>query len=468
MKRKIFRVFWILLILGGLAIALAWFFVPDFGLMVGRRYRMYFVGNTHPVTYLQATPFGDSIFLSWENPDDSRFDHTEIYYSPNGIPDREDYLEGNSSSQEDPSEEETGQNGGNSEHNIEGTEQGAGSGSGIIKLKTKDKKASYMWFTPPSGSTHSNAFFTAYTVDGNGQYSDHVIDRIDHGDHTFTGKPSPLPDGVFSYYYEFKDVIFNLPYYILENDQLKCWFANGTLFAIEHKTSDLRPEYNPFGPIYSFTNSMDTWEVVAPEVSYPVFSLPADMYEGSSDSTWLETRIDSNAITFTRHRSTEGAFARMTYTLDSTQLQVTLQPLNDSKYNVRFNTFGNPNFKAVTHWEASQIRGSIEEDGKEEAQITAAEAHAPDQAYKHKDKVFNDDYPYLNSRAFLLMGPETEFHLYHGTQELYVLREIKGTEDFLYKNCSGEENFTFGMRWPYENHVTTIDQEFSFVVDVVY
>lgn len=442
MKRKIFRVFWILLILGGLAIALAWLFVPDFGLMVGRRYRMYFVGNTHPVTYLQATPFGDSIFLSWENPDDSRFDHTEIYYSPNGIPDREDQAS--------------------------------------TKIETLDKKASYMWFKPPSSSTlnsnpgsgsnpkHSNAFFAAYTVDGNGQYSDHVIDRIDHGDHTFTGKPSPLPDGVFSYYYEFKDVIFNLPYYILENGQLKCWFANGTLFAIEHKTSDLRPEYNPFGPIYSFTNSMDTWEVVAPEVSYPVFSLPADMYEGSSDSTWLETRIDSNAITFTRHRSTEGAFARMTYTLDSTQLQVTLQPLNESKYNVRFNTFGNPNFKAVTHWEASQIRGSIEEDGKEEAQITAAEAHAPDLAYKHKDKVFNDDYPYLNSRAFLLMGPETEFHLYHGTQELYVLREIKGTEDFLYKNCSGEENFTFGMRWPYENHVTTIDQEFSFVVDVVY
>ncbi len=462
MKRKIFRVFWILLILGGLGISLAWLFVPDFSLMVGRRYRMYFEGNTYPVTYLQATPFGDSIFLSWENPNDSRFDHTEIYYSPDGVPDRDDYRE----AQGKPERAGKDLNG----ENIGEPEQGNDSGSGTIKLQTLDKKASYMWFKPPSGASHKNAFFTAYTVDGNGQYSDRVIDRIDHGDHTFTDNSvnSPLPNGIFTYWYEFKDVFFNLPYFILENDQLKCWFANGTLFAIENKTSNLRPEYNPFGPIYSFTNSMDTWEVVAPEVSYPVFSLPADMFAGSSDSTWMETRRDSNSVSFTRYRTTEGAFARMTYTLDSTRLKVSLQPLNDSKYNVRFNTFGNPNFKAVTHWEASQIRGSIEEDGKEEAQITAAETHAPDQSYQHQDKVFNDDYPYLNSRAFLLMGPQTEFHLYHGAQELYVLREIRGTEDFLYKNCSGEENFTFGMRWPYENHVTTIDQEFSFVVDVVY
>lgn len=432
MKRKLLRVFWILLLSGGLAITMAWVLIPDFGLMVGRRYRMYFVGNTFPTTYLQATPFGDSIFLSWEIPNDSRFDHTEIYYSPNMVPDRTD------------------------------------ADNNDIKLTTQDKKASYMWYVPESKD--GNAFFTAYSVDGNGQYSEGVTDRIDYSNLTPKSKSvvSPPPTGVFSYYYEFKDVFFNLPYYVLENEWLKCWFANGVLFAIENKASDLKAEYNPFGPINSFTNSMDIWEVEGPQSSYPVFSLPADMFAGSSDSTWLQTVVDSNSISFVRQRTNEEAFVQMTYTLDSTQLHIELQPYNDSRYNVRFNTFGNPNFKAVTHWEAKQIRGSIAEDGKEEAQITAAEAHAPDQSYSHKDKVFNDDYPYKNSRAFLLMGPESEFHLYHGNEKLFVLRDIQGTEDFLYKNCSGEENFTFGMRWPYENHVTTIDQGFSFVVDVVY
>jgi|GEM_PF-6577542 len=420
MKRKLKRVFWITLAVGVVGIGLAWLLIPDFGLMVGRRYRMYFVGNTFPVSYLQATPIGDSIFVSWENPNDSRFDHTELYYSTSGVPDQQ-----------------------------------------ATRVPTVDKKASYLWFKPdPQAKAH---YFSAYAVDGNNQYAPPVSDRLNAP----TTK-SPPPDGIFSYYYEFHRIIFNHPYYLLENEHLKCWFANGTLMAIENKQSGLTPEYNPFGPIHSFTNSMDTWEVVAPEVSYPIFSMASDRFAGGGDSTWLETQVDSNAIAFTRHRVGEGAFARMRYTLDSTSLHVSLEPLNASKYNVRFNTFGNANFKAVTHWEARQVKGQIVEDGKEEEQYAKAEANTQPYDYAHQDKVFNDDYPYLESRTFVLMGSETTFHLFHHDQELFVLRDIKGTEDFLYKNCSGEENFSFGMRWPYEKHVTTIDQGFSFVVEVVY
>lgn len=395
---------------------LAWNFLPDFDLRVRNLYRKTVSGNQFPVAWLAAHPVGDSVLLTWENPGDALFQSVELYFSAEGLPDRQ---------------------------------------SEAIPLP--NPQSSYLWWTPPAGVTRLH--FAAYAVDRNQQVSERTSEAI-----AWPATGVQPPRGLFTYDYHHEGWHSRtlLPYYVLENDWLRCHFAYGVPIGLENKRSDLQAEFHLYGPLNSFLKDMDIWEQVEGQAQdKPLFSTYLEAFGG--DSIWTVATQDSARLTFTAHHLRRGPLARTEYRLDSNQVRFRLQPLNDSRYQVRLNTTGDHNYKAVTHWTVSDVREVIP-DG--EAADPAAPARS--QSYQHRDQVFNDTYPYLNSRQFLTLNPGAVFHLYHGGTELFRLRDIQGTRDFHYKNCTGEENFSFGAPGPYEVHQPALEGPMEFVLEVVY
>lgn len=391
-------------------------FIPDFDLRVKNLYRKNVLGNQHPIEWVSAHPLKDSILITWENPGDKLFEEVELYFATDGTANRQS-----------------------------------------SRIQLSGGQSSYLWWTPPADAKYLS--IAAYSRDKNQQFAEPVTEHIE-----FNNRRSDVPGGLFTYDYHHEGWHSRtlLPYYVLENEALRCYFAYGVPIGVENKQSDLRPEFQLYGPLNSFFKDMDIWEKVEGQTQdLPIFSTYLEAFGG--DSIWFETQQDSLQIKFTAYHLVRGPLAQTSFSLDSNKLGIQLTPLNDSKYMARLNTTGDDNYKAVTHWTAESIPQVVPDEKRKDI-ADGLKANT----YQHRDAVFNDTYPYLDSRVFLGMDAHSRFRLFNGSTELFRLQKIQGTTDFYYKNCTGEENFGFGAPGPYEQHSPALEGKLSLELEVVY
>lgn len=401
-----------------LLLLLLWMFVPSFNLMVSNAVRKYITGNDYPLKYFSASPAGDSVSLRWAFPYDIRFDHVEVYYSPDGPADR-----------------------------------------GSQKIEVPNQRTRFMYFSPPKkeGVHH----FAAYTVDRNGAYSEPIHD-------TFRWVESAPFDGFITVHYQpvgnwVEGTELQFPFVRLENEYLRCYFVNGGLLGVENKHSSPDVSYNPYGLRGSYLNGMDVAEMDATGNSFDILGNWVD--KSMADSAWISYKVDSNSVEATRYTLSGDAHVSLRFTLDSTTIHFELIPRNKNQFGFRFNTIGNGEFKAVTHWTANSIRAKIDEEGED---VEAMYGLENNEDYHHRDEVFNDDFPYLKSRVFLALSPHSEMLLMQDSDTLFRLHRFEGNSDFFYKNCWGEESFSFGIHWPYDKYLHTISQPFSMDIEVLH
>lgn len=416
--RRLPKILGIGALLGVLAFLAGWFFVPDFDLRIKNLYRKVIQGNTYPVCHVAAHPIGDQVLLTWEIPGDPIFQEVELYFTEKGTPSR-----------------------------------------ASTRIPTPNPESNYLWWTPPAGV--DTLHFAVFAKDKNQQYAEGEVEHL-----LFQGKPTEAPEGIFSFSYNYEQLHATtlLPYYELENEQLRVLFAYGVPIGIENKQSDMRATFQIYGALNSFFKDMDIWEKIEGRTQdMPVLSTYLEAY--GAENIWLETYQDSLNMRMVVQDLERGPLVEARYELDSNKLRFHLQPLNDSKYMARFNVTGDANYKAVTHWETQRVYQVVGE-GEVPAVVDASSTDKLD--YQHKDGVFNDTYPYLNSRIGLSIGDSTVFRLYHDDTELFRLHKISGTNDFIYKNCTGEENFSFGTKAPYDTHSPEMEGPFSFELEVVY
>lgn len=124
------------------------------------------------------------------------------------------------------------------------------------------------------------------------------------------------------------------------------------------------------------------------------------------------------------------------YRLKGYDLSIKFKSKCNDGYIYRINFIGNNNYKAITSWDVYN-----------------------NELYRHIDKNFNEKYPYP-SKEFLIIDKNTIFYLYHEGKLIYKISDISNPY-FFYKNCTGDECFTFGKDSPYKDKKRMIQKKFE-------
>lgn len=252
-------------------------------------------------------------------------------------------------------------------------------------------------------------------------------------------------------------------YHTLENKNLKVLFSRGVIIGVENKKSNNIIVDTNFNFLNSYLTPMDIYG------DKIIFSLYRSVYEDSF--SWIEIKKDINSISFTRHYIDESRVKVISYSLNNKTIKIDYSDdFLDSRSAIRINFLGDDNYKAITKWEAENVSSVIDEVDYDKTNLTVINTQYQIENkldYKHKEKIFNDKFPYTESRKFLKITKDTKFNLYHDKTKIFTMY---GATDrfFFYKNCSGEEGFMFGYKFPYMNGKKTIENNFSIYLKVEY
>lgn len=261
-------------------------------------------------------------------------------------------------------------------------------------------------------------------------------------------------------HYVYFDKTINLPVYTLSSGKYTYYFADGVLFGINGlHTNKISVGIND--------NPLTGIDIIGTDKDKKGFTVFA-LYRQAEDTTPIEVSKTDNSIEFTKQNS-NGAVEKVLYTVNNNMIKTIFTSNSNDRYAVRLNFIGDNKQKAITKWDGKHISNHIIEplfDNSDTNYINQQYDNIIITDFKHKDIVYNDRYPYYNTRRFLTINENTEFILYGESGEKYIIKDIIGTNDFFYKNCTGEEGFAFGARWPYANPVRTIKNKFEMTMAV--
>jgi hypothetical protein len=324
------------------------------------------------------------------------------------------------------------------------------------KIKLKHKNSSYAEVEKLEGVN----YYSIYNVDVLGRYSEpKTVSIIDDNISNESQKKT--------FDYHFYDDKLKLLIQKLENEFITVHLSRGVIISLENKLSNNQI----FSTNFNFSNSYLT-----PMDIYANDDVTFSLYRSSAkiiDLSYIHiNKTSNNEIEYTRkYTDLKNKFEKIKYTLQDKSILIDFESNIDSKkYTIRVNFLGNDDFKSITSWKTKNVNSVIDEPKYDETSkeyINSKYSLDSNLTYHHKENIFNDVYPYHDSRKFLKIDSLSKFELYNQEEHVFSISNISENY-FFYKNCSGEECFTFGQKHPYSSHITTIKNKFHLKLDVEY
>jgi len=318
------------------------------------------------------------------------------------------------------------------------------------RIPFKSKNQSYILLD----NSKAKEYYSLYSIDRFGRYSKPKSLYLESNEQNYFSK------GLFKFNYSETEIYY--PYYILENDKIKVTLSRGVLIGIENKDNDKIIFNTNFNFLNSYLTQMDIYGKKI------IFALYRHFYE--DDLSWIEVQNKNKSIVFTRHYKNDNRIEEVIYSLvDSKTIKVSYHSdFSENMDAVRINFLGDDNYKSITRWTAENVSSIINEPKFDDTNLSFINRQYNKESlvdYQHDENIFNDSFPYLETRKFLNIN--TIFNLFNNENKIF---SMYGATDkyFFYKNCSGEEGFMFGYKFPYMSGTKTIKNDFTIYIKVEY
>jgi len=308
-------------------------------------------------------------------------------------------------------------------------------------------------------------FFSIYSVDRFGRYSKPKIVYVNN-------KETKIRNiNLDNFLYDYNGNKLRFFVQKLENEFMIVYLSRGVVISIENKISSKKVLYSSFNFLNSYLTPMDITGINSNSEYEITFSLYRSNYV-KKDLSYINYDVKSeNQITYLRRYYDSDDEESITYKLNGKVVEIDFKSNSKiKKYNIRLNFLGDENYKSITSWESQNVKSIIQEkefDNTPKHDINKQYSIFNKLNYIHEEDFYNDFYPYHKSRKFLKIDSTSVFNLFNNGTKIFSIRDVSDNF-FFYKNCSGEECFTFGLRHPYSKPDFTIRDKFHLKLEMTY